>query len=142
MNAEFLTNPTTWTVLVLVIVAAVFAYLWWRARTTGATADPLAMLAQANVIARDIVAAAEQLYRSGKLPRESRYDWAANELKRVAPGLAQEQVIAAVEAGVYWLKQAGSQAGVTLPAAPGLPQPPTAPMPTVTFTPARQKTAT
>jgi hypothetical protein len=67
-----------------------------------------AQLSEAVEAARAYVMAAEQLWRTGKLPKEQRFEYAARQL--IAQGnLDVEQVTALVESAVYWLKLAVAQ---------------------------------
>lgn len=58
----------------------------------------------ASTIASQYVAAAEQLWLTGKLPRESRFDWVYERLTAACPGVDRGQLIALIEGAVYWLK--------------------------------------
>jgi hypothetical protein len=85
-----------------------------------------AQLSEVVEAARAYVMAAEQLWRTGKLPKEQRFEYAARQL--IAQfNLDVEQVTALVESAVYWLKlavaqQAGKPAKTQQPAgAQGLP---------------------
>ena len=65
-----------------------------------------AALAQAADLARVAVAAAEQLYRTGKLPdNDAKLDYALGLLEAQFPALESEQLVATIEAAVYWLKR-------------------------------------
>lgn len=66
--------------------------------------DGAEALVTASTIASQFVGAAEQLWLTGKLPRESRFDWVYERMLAACPGLERGQLIALIEGAVYWLK--------------------------------------
>lgn len=75
-------------------------------RRPGSVDEAQAALAQAADLARVAVAAAEQLYRTGKLPdNDAKLDYALGLLEAQFPALESEQLVATIEAAVYWLKR-------------------------------------
>lgn len=55
--------------------------------------------------AQEWVTAAEQLWESGKLPKDGRFDYVLSHLKERYPDVDTEMVRAAIEAGVWNLKR-------------------------------------
>lgn len=83
--------------LVLVVV-------WLRTKPAN-VAEAVTGIQEASEFARVAVAAAEQLWSTGKLPRDQRLDYALKRLQAEFPWLEGQQAQATVEAAVYWLKQ-------------------------------------
>lgn len=59
--------------------------------------------------AREAVAAAEQLWRTGQIPeadgvKDPRFVWAAERLEALFPQLSDEALEMTIEAAVFWLK--------------------------------------
>lgn len=81
-----------------------------------------AQLTEVMEAARAYVMAAEQLWRTGKLPTEQRFEYAAQQLDAQF-NLDADQVKALIESAVYWLKLAMAKQAVTQQptAAQGLP---------------------
>lgn len=69
-----------------------------------------AMLLEASETARVMVMAAEQLWKTGKLPSDGRFDWVAKQLQ-AQYNLEPTQVTALIEAGVYWAKHLTTNTG-------------------------------
>ena len=85
-------------------VVAVLVLAWLIVRNPPHSADQAqALLLEASETARVMVMAAEQLWRTGRLPADKRFDWVANQL-RDQYNLDPQQVAALIEAGVYWVK--------------------------------------
>lgn len=97
-------------------VAAVVVLAWLIVRNPPRSADQAqALLLEASEAARVMVMAAEQLWRTGRLPADKRFDWVANQL-RDQYNLDPQQVAALIEAGVYWVKHlAAAQASPSQP---------------------------
>lgn len=53
--------------------------------------------------AKTLVMAAEQLYETGRLPADERFDWVKEQLE-VSFGVDSEQAVALIEAAVYWMR--------------------------------------
>ncbi|HXF60307.1 MAG TPA: hypothetical protein VNK95_01740 [Caldilineaceae bacterium] len=110
-----------WGYLVIGAVLAALAFLVAR-RTEGgesSAVDVAGEMVRAATVARELVAAAEQLYLTGKLPRDERFDYAVDRLGELFPNIEPNQLVALVEAAVYFLrlKQQEAAAGGWLPAA-------------------------
>ena len=88
---------------VRVVTLVLLAWLVLQ-RRPGSVDEAQAALAQAADLARVAVAAAEQLYRTGKLPdNDAKLDYALGLLEAQFPALESEQLVATIEAAVYWL---------------------------------------
>lgn len=85
-----------------VVVVGLLLYVVVRKPPT-TVGEAQAQLADVTEAARTYVMAAEQLWRTGKLPQEERFDYAARQLEQQF-NLEPEQVKALIEAGVYWVK--------------------------------------
>ena len=95
-----------WIALAVAVVTAVLVVvIWIRTKPTSA-AQAGASIAEAATVAQTAVAAAQQLWMTGKLPRDERFNYALGLLQKEFPGLDAIQLRASVEAGVYWLKMA------------------------------------
>lgn len=105
-------------------VVAVLVLAWLIVRTPPRTINQAqALLLEASETARVMVMAAEQLWRTGKLPADQRFDWVANHLRQQY-NLEPTQITALIEAGVYWAKHLMAQSGGTAQptATQGLPR--------------------
>lgn len=78
--------------------------VWLRTRPASVD-EAVAGIQEASEFARVTVAAAEQLWSTGKLPSDQRLDYALKRLNTEFPWLDGEQARATVEAAVFWLKQ-------------------------------------
>lgn len=85
-------------------VAVVGVVLLWLRKPPATAADALAEVQEMVEFARQTVMAAEQLWQSGRLPRDGRFDWATAQLMARFPNLDQAQLTATIEAAVFWLK--------------------------------------
>lgn len=54
--------------------------------------------------AREYVAAAEQLWKTGKIAKGDRLDWVLDRLSEAFPSIPEKTLRDSVEAGVMWLK--------------------------------------
>lgn len=110
-----------WIVLAVAVLTGVLVVVFW-VRTRPATAEQAAAsIRDASAVAQTAVAAAQQLWQTGKLPKDRRFDYALGLLQKEFPNLDPVQLRASVEAGVYWLKLA-MPAGTQQPdGAQGLP---------------------
>lgn len=54
--------------------------------------------------AKEYVAAAEQLWRSGRLDKDGRLGWVLGKLQALFPDIPEETLVDSIEAGVTWLK--------------------------------------
>ncbi len=105
-----MTDMTQWIVTfwvpVAAVIVAVAVFTWMVARRTPANAtEAIGMALQAATVARELVMAAEQLANNGTLPREERFNWVYRQLEAKFPEMEAEDIVATVEAAVYWLKQ-------------------------------------
>jgi hypothetical protein len=99
-----ITQYLPWLTLALTIIVGAFA--WWRTRP-GSVASVVDIISDAAYTARTLVAAAEQLASTGKLPtNDDKLDFALLELSKLYPALDGDQLRLTIEAAVYWLKQA------------------------------------
>lgn len=92
----------------------ILALLWLRTRPIGIEQAHNDLLLAAE-LARTAVAAAEQLWRSGKIPADDRFVYAMSVLQNQLPGVDVVQLQASIEAAVYWLRmvvhQGAAEAG-------------------------------
>jgi len=86
------------------VVAGIIA-LWLRKPPTTA-AEALAEVQEATEVTRQFVAAAEQLWQTGRLARDERFEYVVERLAERYPGMDVNQAAATIEAAVYWLKAA------------------------------------
>lgn len=92
-------------VLNLVLGAAVVviaAYLAWK--HGGSVSDRVTGIAAVVENARGWVGAAEQLYSTGKLSRDTRFNWVLQRLREEFPTLDEDTLAAGIEAAVHWYK--------------------------------------
>jgi ADP-ribosylglycohydrolase len=89
-------------IAVSIVIVGLIAVWMRKPPTTGA--DALAQVQEATEITRQLVAAAEQLWTTGRLPRDERFDWVTTKLAARYPDMDSEQAAATIEAAVYWLK--------------------------------------
>jgi len=75
----------------------------------------LDQIGEAAILARDLVAAAEQLWLTGRLHRDKRLEYVLGQLQEYFPGLDSEQLLPLVEAAVYGLKLLKQQLPDDLP---------------------------
>ncbi len=91
-------------------VLPIAALVVWMKRGQGTTggvtslSETAAQLAQAAATAQDLVAAAEQLWSTGRLEKNERSEWVMDQLADLFPGLSENQLEAMLEAAVYLLK--------------------------------------
>lgn len=91
----------------------ILALLWLRTRPIGIEQAHNDLLLAAE-LARTAVAAAEQLWRSGRIPADDRFSYAMSVLQSQLPGVDGAQLQASIEAAVYWLRmvhQGAAEAG-------------------------------
>ena len=97
-------------ILVAVIAFIIAIYTFIRQGQTisiegvADVAGALTDLQDAVAEARELVLAAEQLYQTGRLPKDKRFTWVYNRLKANLPDLSEDTLATAVEAAVAWLK--------------------------------------
>lgn len=93
--------------LALFVIMAGAAYQVITGR--GTPAEKLTTLEQAARVAREIVAAVEQLYQTGNLTADERLDYASDQLSALFPQLDADLIRLAIEAAVHWLHQSKPQ---------------------------------
>lgn len=100
----------------LLAVIVILLLVSWRAgsRASG-VGEAIDQIGQATILARELVAAAEQLWLTGRLERGERLDYVMDKLALYFPDLDRRQVYPLVEAAVYWLKRATQQEPTELP---------------------------
>ena len=87
----------------VVLTGVLLVVVWLRTRP-GSVGEAIASLQEVSQVAETAVAAAEQLWRTGKLPSDKRFDYAMSLLEAEFPALQSEHLRAALEAAVFWLK--------------------------------------
>lgn len=85
------------------LTAVLLIVVWLRTRPQNVS-EAITSLQEVSAVAQTAVAAAEQLWTTGKLPRDARFDYALSLLEAEFPALQREHLIAALEAAVFWLK--------------------------------------
>jgi hypothetical protein len=100
----------------LIVCALVFGLAWLVMRhprlvkLEGApaqiesVADVAQLAAAAAPVIRDLVAGAEQLWRTGKLDKDGRLDWVFDQVETLYPELDDDVILSLIEGAVYWLK--------------------------------------
>lgn len=79
--------------------------VWLRTNQPAATlGDTFAQFQDALDAAPSVVAAVEQLWRTGEIPKDARLDEAMRRLGEWFPDLTDQQLRTAIEAGVFVLK--------------------------------------
>ena len=96
--------------IVAAVAALILAFVWLRRRPSGAE-QARADAVDAATMSYTIVMAAEQLWRTGKLPADERFAYAMSMLAAQFPSLDTEVLRATIEAGVYWLHSAHDAVG-------------------------------
>lgn len=107
----------TWlnVVVTLALLAVLAVTLYQLMRKPGSMGEKLTTLEQAARAAREIVAAAEQLYNTGNLTADERYDYVADLLSDLFPSLDSQAMRAAIEAAVHWRNLAEGERGTVQP---------------------------
>ncbi len=103
---ENLNQFVPWLAVGLVVVGMIA--LWMRQPPVSA-AEALAEVQEATEVTRQFVAAAEQLWQTGRLGRDSRFDYVVARLAERYPGMDTNQAAATIEAAVFWLKSGLAQ---------------------------------
>lgn len=86
-----------WVTLLVTVVAV--GLFWLRGRN--GQSSEASQIDLAVRMARTAVRAAEQLYKSGDLPADARFEYVLNILQNAFPKMDEQQCIAAIEAEVY-----------------------------------------
>lgn len=95
---------TFWYMLTGLVFLAVMVWLIRRDGTGKSAADAATQMTAAAAVAFNLVSAAEQLWTTGRLPKDGRLEWVMAQLAALFPRLDETQLRATVEAAVYWLK--------------------------------------
>lgn len=93
-----------WLVILALVAGATLAWLVWRRGAPRSPSEAAKQFRQAMDTASVLTAAAEQLWRTGELPRDGRLDYVMEELRSLYPGLDEGQLRALVEAAVFLWK--------------------------------------
>jgi hypothetical protein len=112
-----------WIALAVAVLTGVLVVVFWVRTRPASVEAAAASIRDASEVAQTAVAAAEQLWRTGKLPKTERFDYALGLLQKEFPGLDPIQLRASVEAGVYWLKMARPAASTGYVTVGGTQQP-------------------
>lgn len=108
---------------VLSLAAAVLAgFAFWRSGKTPTVETALESVSAglsdietAAGAAKEYVAAAEQLWKTGRLDKEGRLGYALGRLAKAYPWIPEETLIDSLEAGVTWLHLAEAKAAPASP---------------------------
>ena len=98
-----------------VAVALGFLFMLWRSR--GSPEDVLAGIEDvqvAIVVAQEMVLAAEQLWETGQLPKNERFDYVLEKMEMIFPTLDIDTLEALIEAAVKWAKIIAPKAEATI----------------------------
>jgi len=103
-------QETFWMAASIVIALAAAGAAMWRAWSVGEqvslrpAAERLTDLERAAGAARELVLAAEQLYETGRLPKDDRFEWALTRLAELHPAIDRDTLTWAIEAAVKGVK--------------------------------------
>lgn len=89
----------------VIAAAAVVAAVYFRVTGQVTEKDFLARIAAAQVVAQGAVEAAEQLWQTGQIERDYRFDWAAARIRSVVPDVTDDQLEMLIESAVYLIKR-------------------------------------
>ena len=87
----------------LVLAIALATWKFWLDRPQDIR-DVSATLLEAAETAEILVAAAEQLWLTGRLPKTERFNYVMEQLRERFPTVDLDQLEATVESAVYWMK--------------------------------------
>lgn len=90
--------------ITVALTAAILVLVWFRGKPTDAASAASGIL-EATETAKVLVMAAEQLWLTGKLPKDERLDFVLDQLGAQYTWLDADQARVTVEAAVFWLKQ-------------------------------------
>ena len=96
-------------------VAIGFIFMLWRSR--GSTPDVLTGLEDietAIAVAQEMVFAAEQLWETGELPKDERFDYVLEKMEMIFPGLDIETLEPLIEAAVKYTKIIAPKVGAIM----------------------------
>lgn len=89
--------------ITVAMVGALLVLVWVRGKPADA-ASAVKDIQSASETAKTLVMAAEQLWNTGKLPKDERLDFVLEQLQEQHPWLNAEQARTSAEAAVFWLK--------------------------------------
>ena len=89
----------------VVLTGVLLVVVWLRTRPDN-VAGAIKTLQDVSTVAETAFSAAEQFWRTGRLPRDERFNYALGLLEREFPSMQRDHLVAALEAAVFWLKQA------------------------------------
>jgi hypothetical protein len=89
----------------IVLALAVATWKFWRDKPDSVR-EVAANIIDAAEMADVLVSAAEQLWTSGRLPKDERFNYVMGQLRDEFPTMDVDQLEATVESAVYWLKLA------------------------------------
>jgi len=95
---------TFWYMLTGLVFLAAMVWLIRQDGPGRSAEKAVAQMTEASTVAFNLVSAAEQLWTTGRLPKDERLDWVTAQLETLFPRLDDAQLRATVEAAVYWLK--------------------------------------
>jgi hypothetical protein len=87
----------------LLLALALATWKFWLDRPQNIQ-DVSATIIDAAETAEILVAAAEQLWLTGRLPKTERFNYVMEQLRERFPTIDLDQLEATVESAVYWLK--------------------------------------
>ena len=87
----------------LLLALALATWKFWMDRPQNIQ-DVSATIIDAAETAEILVAAAEQLWLTGRLPKTERFNYVMEQLRERFPTIDLDQLEATVESAVYWLK--------------------------------------
>ena len=87
----------------LVLAIALATWKFWLDRPRDIR-DVSSTIIEAAETAEILVAAAEQLWLTGRLPKTERFNYVMEQLRERFPTVDLDQLEATVESAVYWLK--------------------------------------
>ena len=87
----------------LLLAIALATWKFWLDRPQNIQ-DVSATIIEAAETAEILVAAAEQLWLTGRLPKTERFNYVMEKLRERFPTVDLDQLEATVESAVYWLK--------------------------------------
>lgn len=92
----------------ILAIVGVGAAVYFRLTGQDKNGEFFNTLFAAQSAAREAVAAAEQLWQSGQIEKDARFDFVFAQLKKLFPTLNGDTLEMTIEAAVYWLKQAAA----------------------------------
>ena len=90
--------------LVALVVAVFVAMRKGTPVSVAGVAANITGIEQAVGAARELVLAAEQLYKTGRITKDERFKWVLGRLRVALPDLDEDTLAGSIEAGVSWLR--------------------------------------